>query len=412
MSQTLTSPERAPSDTRTEQPTLARLLGMFGLFFFVSGAVSVTAVAFGYTGGLISQGFGYLLGTVGLLFLLIHAACDGDIEIRRIYGVGLALLPLLAAVVVSFYPGKPGAATAREMCIYFLPWGFSIGFVSLLFFVPFARQETEEPIRTWIRYLMLAVGAALALAAVGVGIFKSELLVGPGLAMALLGFGFLAAYLSLVDTSAGPGRTAALGVGVLGAVALAVAFGRTVAPTVLFEGPAALKNTMRGYDTIAVLGRGVAVLFSLGLAGLALVRTLPLWIRSAAAVAGAAAAALFVVGSFTTVIHTTPPPYLVPYGLALAAIGGLYLTVSVIVCSDSPLVAIVTRELTTYFYSPIAYIVLFAVAAMSSVGYLLFVLSLIGGAGSTNSAGPLTRQFPNRSSSGTSRCPAWRSSRF
>lgn len=371
------APELAPSDTRAEPPTGTRFLGAAGLFLLTAGAI--TLVVGQYKAVLLSEGWGYLLTMIGLAALLIHAARDNDIEVRRLYG-GFAAALLVGAVVTSLYPGKAGGSVGA----YFLPYGALAGLVSLLFFIPFARHETEQPFRRLTHALLLAVGAALCLGAVLVGIVYPAFLVGPGVVLAVLGLGFVGAYLAQTDTATGPGFKAAVGLGILGAVATLVAVALSVVPTVLFEGPAALKTPRQSYDPWKIAAaRVVPILLGLWVASVAVRKSAPLWLRGVAPVIGLAVVAVFLIGSFTAspfgLFNNPPRTYLVPYGLLLGAIGLVYLAVSVGVVSDAPLVVLTRRELVAFFYSPIAYVVLFGMAFFSGLAYWIFVGSLATG---------------------------------
>ena len=363
-------PEYAPSDVRADAPTIARIAGMTGLFSLTVGVVSVVAAQWGR--GIAGEGFGYLLAAVGVVGLFAHAARDSDVEVRRLYGA-LAAALLIAAVVIGVFPHRPAGGGERLVGAW-LPYGVGLGLLSLLFFVPFVRHETEEPFRTWARYVLLGVGAVLTAGSVAGALAAPEFLVGPGVMLAFLGLGFLVAYLTSVDTSEGLGFQVAVALGILGAAALVVAVGRSVVPTVLYEGPdLALKTPLKTYDPWKVAARVFSILLGLGVASLALNRRTPLWLRGAAAVLGLAWAAVFVVGSFGTPIHSAPTPYLVPFGLILGGIGLAFLAVSVAVVSDSPFVVLTRRELAAYFFSPIAYIVLLGMALASGIGYMLFI---------------------------------------
>ncbi len=363
------TPELAPSDVRAEAPTAARVAGMAGLFSLTVGVVSVVAAQWGR--GIAGEGFGYLMAAFGVVGLFVHAARDADLEIRRLYGA-LAAALLIAAVVVGVIPIKTPGGGEREVGAW-LPYGVGLGLLSLLFFVPFVRHETEEPYHAWALHLLLGVGAALTVGAVVGGLVRPSFLVGPGVMLALLGLGFVAAYLAQVDTSDGLGFQAAVALGVLGGVAVVIALGRSVVPTVLYEGPATLKTPSQAYDKWKVAARIAAILLGLLVASAALNRRTPLWLRGVAAVLGLAWAAVFVVGSFANPVASPPASYLVPYGLLLGGIGLVFLAVGVAVVSDHPFVVLTRRELAAYFYSPIAYIVLFVMALASGLGYWLFI---------------------------------------
>ncbi len=61
--------------------------------------------------------------------------------------------------------------------------------------------------------------------------------------------------------------------------------------------------------------------------------------------------------------------FLVPNGLILMSAGVVYLTVAAGVCLDWPIVVMTRRELASYFYSPVAYLVL---VGMVIVGWYMF----------------------------------------
>ncbi|HEX4588745.1 MAG TPA: ABC transporter permease, partial [Gemmataceae bacterium] len=68
--------------------------------------------------------------------------------------------------------------------------------------------------------------------------------------------------------------------------------------------------------------------------------------------------------------------YLVPDGLVLIGTGLLYVFFSVGVCSERQFVVLARRELAAYFYSPIAYLVLFGMSVICWLNYWLFLSEL------------------------------------
>src|SRR5947208_3219344 len=78
--------ETAPSIMRADDPTLARWLGLVGLMLVTLGGVALVATAGGYTSR-ISALWSTLFLITGLALLLFHAAVDGDMQVRRTYGV-------------------------------------------------------------------------------------------------------------------------------------------------------------------------------------------------------------------------------------------------------------------------------------------------------------------------------------
>lgn len=365
-------PELAPSATAAEAPTVSRVAGLAGLFAAVAGAV--TLIAKGYDRGILPEGVGYLLALFGLLGMLVHAARDGDLEVRRLYGLFAALL-IVGGVVAGLYPGGPD----RRVGALLLPWGAGAGLVGLLFLVPFARHEYEEPYRTVVEYALLVVGGLLAVGALVGGVVRPEFLVGPGLVLGLLGLGYLSAYLGQTDANVGRGFQVALGVGLVGVIALAIGLGRSVVPTVLYDGPKALQTPLLTYDPWKVAARLVPILAGVGLVVAGLLRSTAPWLKGVLVVAGLAVAGVFLLASFTSPIKDAPAPFLVPYGLLFTLLGVLYLGVSLGTISDAQFVVLVRRELAAYFFSPIAYFVLFGTAAVAGIGYLIFVGNLSRG---------------------------------
>lgn len=363
--------EQAPSETRTETPTVTRyLIGFGGLFFATLGVASV--IAAGYNRGLLSVEWGYLCAAVGTVLLLYHAFRDSDLEIRRAYGVGGGAL-LLLAVGVGVFPAKPEGSDVAVAGHLLLPWAALLAVIALLFVVAFARHETAEPFRGWARMALLGTGGLLAVASVVFGLFVPDQMAGPGAVLGVLGVVYLCGYFSVSDTAEELPHWMGVGLGVLGGVAVAYAVFRTVAPEVLHTGPAALRKANQSLNGWAVFGRVLLIL--LGLSGLFALRATrwPLLVRGAVAAAGVAFAALFVVASFAAPMTQLPDPYLVPGGLILGGLGAAFLGVSLAVTVDAPIVVLFRRELAAFFYSPIAYLVLVAVALIGGVMYLFYL---------------------------------------
>ncbi|MCU0702709.1 MAG: ABC transporter permease subunit [Fimbriiglobus sp.] len=375
-----TAPELAPSETRPEPPTATRyVIGFGGLFLVTLGVAS--AIAAQYNRGLLSTEWGLLSAAVGVALLLYHAFRDADVEVRRAYGAAGGLL-LLVAVGVGVFPAKPDGSDVPVAGQWLLPWGGLAGLVALMFIVAFARHETEDPYRSWARTALLGTGGLLATASVFVGVFFPDQMAGPGGVLGVLGLAYLCGYFTITDPGEDLPYWAGVGLGALGGAAVVYALFRAVAPEVLHVGPAALRKANQAISGWAVFGRVVLVL--IGLSGLLALRAKrwPLLVRAGVAGVGVAFAGLFVVASFAAPLPQAPAPYLVPGGLILLGLGAAFAALAVAVTIDAPVVVLVRRELAAYFYSPIAYVVLFVNALVTGLTYRLFLgdLGMLGGA--------------------------------
>src|SRR5262245_34205079 len=138
--------ESAPSELREDKPAVARFFGLAGLMLVFAGA----AVLFfnSLSPRCITPIWGQVFIILGLTALLFHAARDGDVQVRRSYGVfGRGLVVL--AVAASLLPFR-GTVVGGLL----LPWG-AIGYLLGLFFLlPFARHE-DDPL--WRRVVLLTL---------------------------------------------------------------------------------------------------------------------------------------------------------------------------------------------------------------------------------------------------------------
>jgi ABC-type transport system involved in multi-copper enzyme maturation permease subunit len=371
--------ETAPSQMLVEGPSFARAVGMAGLFGLVLGsAIIISTKAVGPRW--FPESWGFLFAALGIALMLYHAVRDEEQEVRRMYGA-LGALWLLLGVGAAVIPGPVFEAAASKQAGYnLLPWGVGWGLLGLLFLIPFTRHETDAFYRSLAVNAMLLIGGALALGSIGYGLFNPDWLAGRGVALALLGLGFLCAYLGQVETAEGIGYTVALGIGVLGAAVVVYAVARSAFPTMLYEGPNALRKPNGSIDAWKAAGRGLLAIVFLGLAGAGLNgRRLPVGVRAALGVLGLAGVGVLVLASVKANTLTTPPqPFLVPGGVILIGLGLLYLGVSLGVCSDNQFVTLTRRELAAYFLSPIGYLVLGGMALALWGAYYFFVNRISG----------------------------------
>jgi len=97
---------------------------------------------------------------------------------------------------------------------------------------------------------------------------------------------------------------------------------------------------------------------------------------------GYAGAAAFVVAFARSVVlpwvtGRQLEPYTIPYGLVMMTSGALYGTLGLALLSDNGLVVLTRRELSSLFFSPIAYTVLFGFAAIGGVLFFKFTIGVL-----------------------------------
>jgi ABC-type transport system involved in multi-copper enzyme maturation permease subunit len=192
--------------------------------------------------------------------------------------------------------------------------GYMCLFLGLMFLLAFLRNEDDAWMRKLAENVIGGAGAVMALVGLGGGNIRGEFLLPIGLLLALLGIVYLTAFVASRGIGDDVAYRAGLGIGALGVLVFVVALGRSLLPPLFYR-----------------------------------------W-------------------------HWTqaqPGDYFVPYGLLLMVLGLLYVAVSLLECSDWNWIVLTRRELGSLFYSPVAYILLFAFALVHWFAYFLVVLSMI-----------------------------------
>ncbi len=195
----------------------------------------------------------------------------------------------------------------------FLPFGFLCLPLGLLFLLASTRHETSP---LWRRAVAGALGVgALVLAGAGlIGANVSAAFLLPyGLLLALAGLAYAWAFISLMGANTEAGYWSGVALGVAGLAVFLVAFCRSALPPLF-----------------AAFG----------------------WARPAG------------------------EPYFATAGFLLMSLGALYFGLAAGLCSDSRLVVLTRRELAAFFYSPIAYVVLFGLTVVGAWLFLEFVQQL------------------------------------
>jgi ABC-type transport system involved in multi-copper enzyme maturation permease subunit len=188
----------------------------------------------------------------------------------------------------------------------FLRFGYPCLLLSLFFLMPFIRNETEPRLHGLaVRVLGLAGLVMLAVGFFGSS-YSADYLIGEGLLLLVLGLFYLWAFVGVQGVSSDWGYWSGLGIGAAGLLMFLIALGRSVLPDLLYK-----------------------------------------W----------------------NWVSEPPAGYLMPNGLVMMAVGLVYVLVAAGLCLDNRLVVLTRRELSAYFYSPIAYIVLFGITV---IGWFMF----------------------------------------
>ena len=195
----------------------------------------------------------------------------------------------------------------------FLPYGAVALLLSLGFMLCFVRNEADAHLRRIVLNLVAFGAAANALTGFIGGMVNESFLLQTGIIHLILGLVFAAAYVAVEGIGTTRGFWAGRAIGIVGAALFLVALGRSLLPYLFWR---------------------------FGWAG------------------------------------RPPVSFFLPQGLLLMYLGLEYLILYLGICSDNKLVVLTRRELSSFFCSPIAYIVLIGMAALGGGNYWLFVWRL------------------------------------
>jgi ABC-type transport system involved in multi-copper enzyme maturation permease subunit len=290
-------PERAPSLMREETPTTARIIAFVSLLFLTMGLLAMLVPLLRANWRYwIGPGWGFVFFTIGVGGLLYHAFVERDVQFRLVYNL-LGLLLLLPILRVAATLVMMPFGQQAPLAGPFMIYGLPALLVALALLLAVARNEPRESIREFTLRLIGGAGVLLAVTGFVVGNISQDFLLGEGLLLMLLGLAYIGGFIGMQEITSPWGYRAGLGLGILGLAAFLVALLRCVGPGLMYR---------------------------MGLLSLPSAET-----------------------------------YLVPAGLVLMGMGLLYMAISVGICSDRPFVVLTRRELAAYFYSPIAYLVIF-----------------------------------------------------
>jgi ABC-type transport system involved in multi-copper enzyme maturation permease subunit len=370
--------ESAPSLLRDDEQQWARWVGAVGLVAaLVGGDILLWSVAhwsviygilrlIGYLAkftpqagpGPLSLVLAALFFVLGLAGLLFHASVEKEAQLRRVYGVAGGLWLVLGVVLficntlnVSWAAGPPISAIGSML----LGLGFLLAFV---------RNEKEADYRDAAVYVIGGAGALAALAGFIGGHVSGTFLVPHGVLLALVGVGFLWAFVVCRGASDGLASRVALGTAVLGLVVFYAALARSSAG-----------GTYLGVGVGALIAAAVLPpLLPRDPAWEARTPTLRLALTAVGAVLVLLALAQLIWPWLRGYLYPPlPPGYFIPQGLTLMTLGLFYVALWVLFRVDYPLLILTRRELASIFYSPIAFLVLVGFTLVLWFQFWLFI---------------------------------------
>src|SRR5262245_13519464 len=186
--------EAAPSQLAIDEPSFARTVGMIGVALAIFGAA---IFLFNEISGprILSKPLGIFLFLLGGVLMLYHAVRDGNIEVRRTYGVllGFGLVGVTGVVTII----------NRDLLV---TYGAASLLGALCFLLTFARHEDDPYWRQIVLGVLGGLGAVQALFAFVVGMFVPDFLAGPGVVLGILGLLYLSGTLAQFDPDSLPRR--------------------------------------------------------------------------------------------------------------------------------------------------------------------------------------------------------------
>ncbi len=202
-------------------------------------------------------------------------------------------------------------AGSTQAITRFLPIGYSCFLLALLFLLPFVKNETDEGLRRPALYLMGVLGTLFAVVAFLWGSLDIPFLLNYSLLLGILGLAYLWAFVVQLGTAEDAAYKMGLGMGVLGLVGALVGIGRSFLPFV--------------FSSLGWMGKPAI------------------------------------------------PDYFESAGILLLLLGLSYTAVAAGLCSDSRFVVLTRRELAAFFFSPLAYVIMFCFAVLYAWRFAEFV---------------------------------------
>jgi ABC-2 type transport system permease protein len=278
---------------------------------------------------------------------------DDPTVARTIGAVGAALV-IFGGVALFF------SQTATRRIIIGPGWAIfllAVGLAGLLFHAAFDWD-------TQVRRLYMAFGYALQMLGIFLCVVRIDKQVGAwfgwGALCLVLGLLFLLAFLRN-ETDEGLRRLAQFVIGGLGAL---------MALTGLIGGNLPTDFLVPYGLMLAVLGLLYLILFVTSRG------TNDAWGYRAGVGLGILGGLVFLIALIQVFAHADAMQFFVPAGILLMLLGVMYAVAWAFLCSDRPLAVLTRRELGAFFYSPMAYIVLFICVLLYAWPYMQFIVQL------------------------------------
>jgi gliding motility-associated transport system permease protein len=229
--------ETAPSALTEDQASFARTVGLTGLMAVSLGVlILILNAAQARLPFDLGNNVGFAGIVVGMAMMFFHATRDTDPLMRRLYGyVGGIGLPL-SGVILSLLPlliswaKSPPAEGPKPIVSLFFPFGWACFLAGLFFLIPFCRNETDETHRRYGLMALGGIGAALALVGLAGGLLVEGFALTYGSVLAMLGLGYLCAFVGQLGGADLDGYRPAMLLGIIGGLVFVAALIRSVIP--------------------------------------------------------------------------------------------------------------------------------------------------------------------------------------
>jgi ABC-2 type transport system permease protein len=219
-------PERAPSILREDQPTVARFLGLVGVFLLAVGAIAIVVPVFQWR-YIIGPTWGLVFATTGLALILFHAFADHDVQFRRLYAFA-ALMLIVAGAVLRILPNRAG------MGAWFLPYGVPAMTLGYLLVLAVLRYETEPFWRSLLLRLIGVFGFVMIVLGILVGLANPAFLAGEGIILIILGTFFVGGFIGQQEVGSDTAYYSGIALGVIAVLTFTVAVIRSFAASTFF----------------------------------------------------------------------------------------------------------------------------------------------------------------------------------